>query len=116
MCPCFARYGSTSSQGVGIAHFLHQGLNLTIQFLRFYPDGKGTNVVTLRVNGVTTLESAAVPISYTVNADCTGPITVLVPDGPHFDIFIAPTGDAIATIGTDSGNYVSSIDRRVSSR
>jgi len=85
-------------------------------FHLFNGNGTGTDIVTLRVNGVTTLENAAVPISYTVNADCTGTITVLVPDGPHFDIFIAPTGDAIATIGTDSGNYVSSIDRRVSSR
>jgi hypothetical protein len=80
----------------------------------FNGDGTGTDVVTLRVNGVTVLRNAVVPTSYTVNADCTGTITVLVPGGPHFDIFIAPDGEAIAIIATDPGNYVSSIDRRVS--
>ena len=83
-------------------------------FHLFNGDGTGTDIVTLRVNGVTVLENQVVPISYTVNADCTGTIKVLVPGGPTFDIFIAPNGEAIATIATDPGNYVSSIDRRVS--
>ena len=82
----------------------------------FNGDGTGTDVVTFRVNGVTVLRNAVVPISYTVNADCTGTITVLVPGGPHFDIFVAPDGEAIATIGTDPGNYAASIDRRVSDK
>jgi hypothetical protein len=85
-------------------------------FHLFNGDGTGTDIVTFRVNGVTILKNYAAPISYTVNADCTGTITVLVPNGPHFDIFIAPSGEAIATIGTDPGNYASSIDRRVSSK
>ena len=83
-------------------------------FHLFNGDGTGTDIVTLRVNGVTVLKNAVVPISYTVNADCTGTITVLVPGGPSFAIFIAPDGESIATIATDPGNYVSSIDRRVS--
>ena len=83
-------------------------------FHLFNGDGTGTDIVTLRVNGVTVLKNAVVPISYTVNADCTGTITTLVPGGPHFDIFVAPSGDAIASIAADPGNYVSSIDRRVS--
>ena len=83
-------------------------------FHLFNGDGTGTDIVTLRVNGVTVLKNAVVPISYTVNADCTGTITVLVPGGPSFGIFIAPNGEAIAAIATDPGNYVSSIDRRVS--
>jgi hypothetical protein len=83
-------------------------------FHLFNGDGTGTDIVTLRVNGVTVLKNAVVPISYTVNADCTGTITVLVPGGPSFGIFIAPDGEAIATIAADPGNYVSSIDRRVS--
>jgi hypothetical protein len=83
-------------------------------FHLFNGDGTGTDIVTLRVNGVTVLKNAVVPISYTVNADCTGTITVLVPGGPSFGMFIAPNGEAIATIAADPGNYVSSIDRRVS--
>src|SRR4051794_23271057 len=53
----------------------------------FNGDGTGTDTVTLRVNGTTVLENQVVPISYTVNADCTGTITVLIPGGPHFGIF-----------------------------
>ena len=83
-------------------------------FHLFNGDGTGTDIVTLRVNGATVLRNAVVPISYTVNADCTGTLTVLVPGGPSFNIFVAPNGEAIATIAADPGNYVSSIDRRVS--
>ena len=83
-------------------------------FHLFNGDGTGTDTVTLRVNNVTVLKNVVVPISYTVNADCTGTITVLIPGGPSFAIFIAPDGVSIATIATDPGNYVSSIDRRVS--
>ena len=85
-------------------------------FHLFNGDGTGTDTVTLRVNGVTVLRNTVVPISYTVNADCTGTITVLVPGGPHFDMFVAPNGDAIATIGTDPGNYASGISQRVSNK
>jgi hypothetical protein len=77
-------------------------------------DGTGTDIVTFRVNGETVLENVVVPISYTVNADCTGTHTVLIEDGPTFGIFIAPDGEAIATTATNPGNYVSSIDVRVS--
>jgi len=56
-----------------------------------------------------------VPITYTVNADGTGTYTVLVPNGPSFDMFIAPNGDAVSVIATGPpGNSVSSVDRRVS--
>src|SRR4051812_39579733 len=48
-------------------------------FHLFNGDGTGIDVVTLRVNGVTVLNNAVVPIRYTVNADCTGTITVLIP-------------------------------------
>jgi hypothetical protein len=82
----------------------------------FNGDGTGTDIVTLRVNGVTVLRNAVVPTSYTVNADCTGTLTALVPGGPHFDMFIAPSGEAVVLVGTDPGNYVNSIDRRVSEK
>ena len=83
-------------------------------FHLFNGDGTGTDIVTLRVNGATVLKNAVVPISYTVNADCTGTLTVLIPGGPTFGIFIAPNGEAIATIGADPGNYGSGISQRVS--
>jgi hypothetical protein len=81
----------------------------------FNGDGTGTGTVTLRVGTQIVLENAVVPITYTVKADCTGSYTVLVPNGPSFDLFIAPNGEAISVISTaPPGNYVSSIDRRVS--
>ena len=73
-------------------------------FHLFNGDGTGTDIVTFSVNGVTVLRNAVVPISYTVNADCTGTITVLVPGGPHFDIFVAPNGDDMTVIATDNGH------------
>ena len=79
----------------------------------FNGDGTGTDTVTVRVGSEIVLENFVTPISYTVNADCTGSYTV--PNGPSFDLFIAPNGEAIARIATaPPGNYVSSIDRRVS--
>ena len=35
---------------------------------------------------------------------------VIVPNGPTFNIYVAPNGAEMATIATDPGNYVSSID------
>ena len=53
--------------------------------------------------------------SYTVNGDCTGTLTVEVPNGPSFDLFIAPDGEQFARIPTaPPGNYGAVIDRRVS--
>jgi hypothetical protein len=81
----------------------------------FNGDGTGTDIVTVRIGGKIVLRKVAAPISYTVNADCTGSYTVRVPNGPSFDLFIAPTGDAVATIATaPEGNQVSTIDERVS--
>jgi hypothetical protein len=79
----------------------------------FNGDGTGTAIVTVRVNGLTLLEHFVTPTSYTLNADCTGTVTV-PPPGPTFDIFVAPNGKTMATIATNPGNYVSSIDPRVS--
>jgi hypothetical protein len=81
-------------------------------FHLFNGDGTGTDTVTFRVGGVIVLENAVAPTSYTVNADCTGTLSML--GGPSFGIFVSPDGEAIASIATDPGNYVSSIDRRVS--
>ena len=78
----------------------------------FHGDGTGTDIVTVRFNGVIVAENFVTPTSYTVNADCTGTLTV--PDGPSFGLFIAPNGEAIAITATDPGNFVSNIARRVS--
>src|SRR4051794_28181003 len=81
----------------------------------FNGDGTGTDIVTLRVGTKIVLENFVVPTSYTVNANCTGVLTVKVPDGPIFDLFIAPNGDFMSTIATaPAGNYVSRIEQRVS--
>ena len=80
----------------------------------FNGDGTGTDTVTVRIGTKLFLENFVTPISYTVNADCTGTITTLIPGGPRFDIFVAPNGDAVAIIGVDPGNYTSSISQRVS--
>jgi hypothetical protein len=79
----------------------------------FNGDGTGTDTVTVRIGTNIVQENLVAPISYTVKADCTG--TLIVPNGPSFDLFIAPNGEAISRISTaPPGNYVSSIDRRVS--
>jgi hypothetical protein len=79
----------------------------------FNGDGTGTDTVTLRVGGQVVLENVVNPTFYTVNADCTGTVTVV--NGPSLDIFIAPDGSEFAEIATaPSGNYPAGIARRVS--
>jgi hypothetical protein len=78
-------------------------------------DGTGTDIVTFRLGGVTVLENEVTPITYTVNADCTGSFTV--PNGPSFGLFIAPDGESIASIATEPpGNEAADTARRVSRR
>lgn len=78
-------------------------------------DGTGTDTVTVRVGTQIVLENVVVPITYKVNPDCTGSYTANVPNGPSFDLFIAPSGDEFATFATaPAGNQLASIDRRVS--
>ena len=82
-------------------------------FHLFNGDGTGTDTVTFRIGSKIVLENFVSPITYTVNADCTGRYTV--PKGPSFYLFIAPTGDTIATLATaPPGHYVAGIDQRVS--
>ena len=83
----------------------------------FNGDGTGTDTVTLRVGSKIVIENAVVPISYTVKADCTGAYKALIDNGPSFDLFIAPKGEAIAVIATGGpGNYPARIDQRASSK
>ncbi|SRR5712691_1950346 len=84
-------------------------------FHLFNGDGTGTDIVTFSIGGHIVLENVEAPITYTVNADCTGTLTVVVPNGPAFDLFIAPDGEQFARIPTaPPGNYGAVIDRRVS--
>jgi hypothetical protein len=86
-------------------------------FNLFNGDGTGTDTVTFTIGGHIALQKAVVPTSYTVNADCTGTYTALVPNGPSFDLFIAPDGEQFASIATGPpGDGGSAINRRVSRR
>ena len=80
----------------------------------FNGDGTGTDTVTFRVGNSIVLENVVIPTTYTLNADCTGTKTVL--GGPKFGIFVSPDGSQVASIATDPGNYVASIDHRVSNK
>ena len=80
----------------------------------FNGDGTGHDIVTGRFGGQIMLENLVSPISYSVNADCTGSLTVV--GGPTFGLFIAPDGESIASITTDPGGAGASVHRRVSRR
>ena len=75
-------------------------------------DGTGTDYVTFIVNGVNANVASPMPTQYTINPDCTGTKTVL-PDGPHFNIFVATDGSALTAVATDQGFSVSESDKRV---
>jgi hypothetical protein len=79
----------------------------------FNGDGTGKDIVTFRAGGITVLQDANAPFTYTVNEDCTGSIT-LSPPGPSFSIFISPDGESFAEVATaPQGNQVSDVSRRV---
>lgn len=108
----FATYGTLLPPAFGVTE---PTPGASAGFHIFNGDGTGTDTVTVRVGSKIMFENTVVPISYTVKADCTGAYKVLIPDGPSFDLFIAPKGDAIAVIATaPPGNQVSTIDQRVS--
>ena len=67
----------------------------------FHGDGTGIDVVTFSLDGVVLENNSKTRVNYTVNPDCTG--TYTVPDGPSFDIFIAPNGEELTVIETDLG-------------
>jgi hypothetical protein len=91
-----------------------QSLLAVVGYTIFNGDGTGTDHVTARINNTFVEKNAVFPISYTVEPDCSGTYTV-EPSGPHFDIFIAPSGKEFITIGTDPGSIlVQGPNRRVS--
>ncbi|MBV8735747.1 MAG: hypothetical protein JO007_00530 [Alphaproteobacteria bacterium] len=59
--------------------------------------------VSFSLNGVDQNVASPLPITYTLNPDCTG--TYQVPSaGLNFDIFVAIDGSALITIETDPGS------------
>jgi hypothetical protein len=76
-------------------------------------DGTGTDLVTVTINGVLVRENFVTPITYTVNPDCSGTITILA-TGESMGIFIAPHGEELITIGTTPGDVSVGPSRRVS--
>ena len=82
----------------------------------FNGDGTGTDIVTASINGVIVEENSVVPITYSVNEDCSG--TYEVPSaGLSTGIFIAPNGAELIVIGTNKGYVlVQGPNRRVSDK
>jgi hypothetical protein len=80
-------------------------------------DGSGNTEAasTVSVNGAP--ESVTIRGTYSVNADCTGSMTLtFLPSGPvqHFDFVISPNGAEIQAIRTDAGVVGTGVYRRIS--
>ena len=68
-------------------------------------DGTGTLLsVKKNVNGMV-FSSSSVPITYTVNPDCTGSKTV--GGANHYDFVVTPDGATITFIGADASTIIS---------
>jgi hypothetical protein len=78
----------------------------------FNGDGTGADHFTFRVNGMDVNAPPVAATTYTLNPDCTGTLTVL-PDGPHFNIYVALDGSELTEISTDPGYAISGSERRV---
>jgi hypothetical protein len=78
----------------------------------FYGDNTGTIIATTTVNGVVTAKDAKSDLSYTVNKDCTGSFTVLSVNATA-EIFVAPDGEEMVVIQTNTGQSDAHSSRRV---
>jgi hypothetical protein len=78
-------------------------LEARVGYRIFNGDGTGTIIATSSNNGVITMPDVHVDLSYTVNADCTGTVTVLNPGAPTVEIFVAPNGEEFVAIETSNG-------------
>jgi hypothetical protein len=77
-------------------------------------DGKGggQDFVTALRNGIDEQVPVPIPVTYTLDPDCTGAYTL--PGGTSFDIFVSPNGDEFAAIATGAGyQLVNPPSRRV---
>ena len=109
----FAFNGHAVPPAFGVTEMTSAG---SAGFHVFNGDGTGQDIVTVRIDGKTLLQKVTVPITYKVDADCTGSYTVDIENGPTFDIFVDPSGEKLAVIATDPGNGVSTIDVKVGSK
>jgi hypothetical protein len=78
----------------------------------FYGDGTGTIIATTTVNGVVTAKDAESDLSYTLNTDCTGTLTVLSVNAIA-EIFVAPDGEEMVVIQTSTGQSDAHSSQRV---
>lgn len=67
----------------------------------FNGDGTGNDFATVSVNGIDQHVPSPIAITYTLNPDCTG--TLSVQNGPNQDIFVAVDGSSLTSINTDPG-------------
>ena len=80
----------------------------------FNGDGTGTHQATVSLNGTST-QFHDVLVNYTINADCSGTITLQLPFGEvKSDLYIAPNGAEFVVVQTDTGSIVANPARRVS--
>jgi hypothetical protein len=78
----------------------------------FYGDNTGTIIATTTVNGVVTAKDAQSDLSYSVNENCTGSFTILSV-GAKAEIFVAPDGEEMVVIQTNTGQSDAHSSRRV---
>jgi hypothetical protein len=70
----------------------------------FNGDGTGTVIATSSENGVIVDADSRSDLSYTVNKNCTGTYTLLIPGAmPGVEIFVAPNGEEMVVIETSNG-------------
>jgi hypothetical protein len=106
----FATSGTLFPPAFGV---MEQSVSDAAGYSVYNGDGTGTDYVTFTVNGMV-VANGPMSTTHKLNADCAGTRTVL-PDGPHFNIFVAVNGSALTEISTDQGFAVSSFDKRVGS-
>ena len=94
----FAESGTLFPPAFGVTK---QSIGNSAGFHIFNGDGTGTDFVTFSVNGVNQHVPSPVTITYTLNPDCTG--TLSVQNGPNHNIFVAVDGSSLTSINTDPG-------------
>jgi hypothetical protein len=80
----------------------------------FYGNGHFDSLATISIGG-TIIRNVAAPGTYIVNSDCTATAVIHMTSAPdvHEDWLVAPDGDTIFAIETDSGTVFSGTIQRV---
>jgi hypothetical protein len=94
----FAESGTLFPPAFGVTK---QSTGNSAGFHIFNGDGTGTDFVTFSVNGIDQHVPSPLAITYTLNSNCTG--TLSVQNGPNADIFVAVDGSSLTNINTDPG-------------